>query len=75
LKLRPHQQKQQHFNNQPSRLTAWRLFFDAPTARHALSSPASGMINHDAPHQLSGRGSNCVTSQRADRAASFIRAP
>ena len=26
LKPRPHQQKQQHFNNQPSRFIAWRLF-------------------------------------------------
>jgi hypothetical protein len=26
LKPRPHQQKQQHFNNQLSRFTAWRLF-------------------------------------------------
>ena len=26
LKPRPHQKKQQHFNNQPSRFTAWRLF-------------------------------------------------
>jgi hypothetical protein len=27
LKLHPpHQEKQQHFNNQPLRFTAWRLF-------------------------------------------------
>jgi len=26
LKLRPHQQKQQHFDNSPSRFTSWRLF-------------------------------------------------
>ena len=49
LKPRPHQQKQQHFNNQPSRFTAWRLFVSRgrPLAT-LLSSPVWGMVNHDA---------------------------
>ena len=38
----------------------------APTGRHSLDSPASGMVNHDALHQLSGRRSSWVTSCRVN---------
>ena len=37
------------------------FLFHAPTARHSLSSPASGMVNHDAPHSTERPPQQLVT--------------
>jgi hypothetical protein len=50
LKVAPASTKQQDFDNQLSRFTAWQLLFHERNARHSLSSPASGMVNNDALH-------------------------
>jgi len=49
LKLRPHQQKQQHFDNSPSRFTAWRLFVSRAGRPPLIELARVGMVNHDVP--------------------------
>src|SRR4029077_18446254 len=72
LKAAPGPTKQRHHFTISRHVSARGGFlFSAPTVRPSLSSPASGMVNHDAPHQLSGRGSSWVTCWRVDRASSY----
>jgi hypothetical protein len=54
------------FHNQPLRFTAWRLFVLRADRSLLFEIAASGMVNHDASHQLSGRRSSWVTACRVD---------